>query len=48
MFETAEEACGLILSIGALAEVVDPPELREAVIAQAAAVTARYSAPSRS
>jgi predicted DNA-binding transcriptional regulator YafY len=41
-FESAESACGQILSLGPLAEVVSPPELRAEVARQAAAISARY------
>jgi predicted DNA-binding transcriptional regulator YafY len=41
-FETLEEACGLILSLGPLAEIVTPDTLRERVIAQATKTLAVY------
>jgi predicted DNA-binding transcriptional regulator YafY len=41
-FESEEAACGQILGLGPLAEVLSPPELRERVARQAAAVAALY------
>lgn len=42
LFEVVEEACQCVLSFGPLVEVLEPPALREQVIAQAAAVLAFY------
>jgi predicted DNA-binding transcriptional regulator YafY len=45
MFETAEDACGLVLSVGALAEVVAPRELRDLVAERARQIVAVYQNP---
>jgi predicted DNA-binding transcriptional regulator YafY len=42
-FETPHEAGEYVLGLGAQVEVLEPPELREAVIRQAAAVVAFYA-----
>ncbi len=42
-FETIEAACGVALSLGAWVEVLEPAELRERVIQQAASVVAFYA-----
>lgn len=41
-FESEEEACGYILSFGALAEVIEPAGLRERLVALARETLARY------
>lgn len=43
-FETIEAACTMILGLGTLVEVLEPPELRERVVSQAASVVAFYAA----
>jgi predicted DNA-binding transcriptional regulator YafY len=41
-FESRDAACGQVLSLGPLAEVLSPPELRERLARQAAAICAVY------
>jgi predicted DNA-binding transcriptional regulator YafY len=43
-FETIEAACTMVLGFGTLVEVLEPQELRERVIHQAASVVAFYAA----
>ncbi len=45
-FELEEEACRYILGLGPCIEVLEPPELRERVIATAQEVLAFYAARS--
>ena len=41
-FESEEAACGQILGLGPLAEVLSPPELRQRLTRPAAAISAVY------
>ncbi len=45
-FETIEAACTMVLGFGTLVEVLEPQELRERVVSQAASVVAFYAAKS--
>jgi predicted DNA-binding transcriptional regulator YafY len=42
-FETADAACGRLLGFGTLVEVLDPPELRQAMWAEAARIADFYA-----
>ncbi|HLZ68903.1 MAG TPA: YafY family protein [Dehalococcoidia bacterium] len=46
-FESEAEACGYILSFGALAEALEPPELRGRLVALARDTLARYGGSAR-
>lgn len=46
-FETIDVACSVVLGLGTLVEVLEPPELRERVVAQAASVVAFYAEKAR-
>ena len=43
IFETLEAACGTALSLGIWVEVLEPAELRERIVSQAAAIVAFYT-----